>query len=266
LWLEIHAALVRNAAGETAGICAVLLDITERKEADAELQAQFGRFRTIVENTDAGYFRIGMDGCYQDMNPAWLRMYGFTSREEAIGLHWSAVQVSEDTAKAEDIVAAVLRGGSIQNGEFSRLRRDGTVGYHGFSASPVFDGGQVAGIEGFLVDLSEQKEAERERRHSEQRYRSLFDSMHEGIALHKLTRSGGVADNYSLLEANRRYEDVLGMKREQVVNRLATEVYGTPDPPYLHVSLKPTFRRWTSTLSSPSRRWATIVSPRSFST
>ena len=233
LWLEIHAALVRNAAGETAGICAVLLDITERKEADAELQAQFGRFRTIVENTDAGYFRIGMDGCYQDMNPAWLRMYGFTSREEAIGLHWSAVQVSEDTAKAEDIVAAVLRGGSIQNGEFSRLRRDGTVGYHGFSASPVFDGGQVAGIEGFLVDLSEQKEAERERRHSEQRYRSLFDSMHEGIALHKLTRSGGVADNYSLLEANRRYEDVLGMKREQVVNRLATEVYGTPDPPYL---------------------------------
>jgi PAS domain S-box-containing protein len=233
LWLEIHASLVRNAAGETAGIRAVLVEITGRKAADAKLQAQSERFRTIVENTDAGYFRIGTDGCYQDVNPAWLRMYGFTSREEAIGLHWSAVQVPEDAAKAEDIVAAVLRGGSIRNGEFSRLRRDGSIGYHGFSANPVLDGGRVVGIEGFLVDLSEQKEAERERRNSERRYRSLFDSMHEGVALHKLTRSGGVADNYILLEVNRRYEDVLGIKREQVVNRLATEVYGTGEPPYL---------------------------------
>jgi PAS domain S-box-containing protein len=214
-------------------VISATIDITERREAEARLQDQSRRFQRIIENADAGYFRIGVDGCYEDVNAAWLRMYGFASREEAIGLHFSAVQVPEDAAKAEEVAAAVLRGESIKGAEFSRLRRDGTVGYHGFSASPVLDGGRVIGIEGFLVDLSEQKEAARERRDTELRYRSLFDSMDEGVALHKLTRSGGVADNYILLDVNRRYENVLGIKREQVVKKVATIAYGTQDPPYL---------------------------------
>ena len=57
--------------------------------------------------------------------------------------------------------------------------------------------------------------------------------MQEGVALHKLIRSNGAPDNYILLDVNRRYEEILGMKREQVVNRLATDVYGTEAAPYL---------------------------------
>ena len=233
LWLAVHATLTRNAAGETTGIRAIQLDITGRKESEARLQAQDERFQTIVSHTDAGYFRIGLDGRYEDVNPAWLRMHGFASGEEAIGLHYSAVQVPEDVAKADEVVAAVLRGESIKSGEFRRLRRDGSVGYHSFSANPVLDGDRLIGSEGFLVDFSEQKRAEWEGRHSERRFRSLFDSMDEGVAVHRLIRSGGVADNYILLEVNRRYEAVVGMKRECVVNKVATEVYGTQDPPYL---------------------------------
>src|ERR1035441_1511999 len=153
-----------------------------RMDAEARFQAQHDRFRRIVQNTDAAYFRIGMDGCYEDVNPAWLRMYGFTRREDAIGLHFSAVQVPEDVAKAESIVEALVRGESVKSGEFSRLRRDGTIGYHSFSANPVLDGDRVIGLEGFLVDISDRKIAERERRHTEQRYRTLFDSMQIGRA------------------------------------------------------------------------------------
>src|ERR1035441_669467 len=66
-------------------------DITERKTADVKLQAQNDRFRRIIENTDAGYFRIGMDGCYEDVNAAWLRMHGFALKEKAIGLDRKSV-------------------------------------------------------------------------------------------------------------------------------------------------------------------------------
>src|SRR5271165_1762964 len=104
-------------------------------------------------------------------------MHGFTSRDEAIGLHFSAVQVPADIAKAEAAVEALLNGESARSGEFSRLRRDGTVGYHTFSANRVMDGDRVLGIEGFLVDISDRKIAERERYRTERQYRSLFDSM-----------------------------------------------------------------------------------------
>ena len=83
------------------------------------------------------------------------------------------------------------------------------------------------------IDITERKAAERDRRQSERQYRSLFNSMQEGVALHKLICSGGVPDNYIVLDVNRRYEELLGMKRELVVNRLATDVYGTEAAPYL---------------------------------
>ena len=208
-------------------------DITERTRAETRLQAHNERFQRIIENTDAGYFRIGMDGCYEDVNPAWLRMHGFTRKEDAIGLHYSAVQVPEDAAKAQTIVQALTQSECVSAGEFSRLRRDGTIGYHSFSANPVLDGDRTVGIEGFLVDITDLKTAEQEKQHAEERYRALFDSMHEGVALHNLVRSNGIPEDYLLLDVNRRYEEIVGVKHEYVVNKLATEVYGTRGAPYL---------------------------------
>ncbi len=233
IWVSVSGRKICGKDGRALYYEGFIEDITERKEAELRLRAQHERFQRIIENTDAGYFRIGMDGCYEDVNPAWLRMHGFTRREDAIGLHFSAVQVPEDVSRVEAVVEALQRGEAIRGGEFSRLRRDGKIGYHGFSANPVLDGDRVIGVEGFLVDITEQKAAERDRRHSEQQYRSLFNSMHEGVALHKLMWSNGVPDNYTLLDVNQRYEELVGMKREHVVNKLATEVYGTEAAPYL---------------------------------
>jgi PAS domain S-box-containing protein len=219
--------------GRVAGVSVFAKDIAAQKAAEEGLRAQQERFQRIIENTDAGYFRIGRDGRYQDMNPAWLRMHGFTRKEDAVGLHYSAAQAPEDAAKADAMVESVSRGESVSGDEFSHLRRDGTVGYHSFSANPVLEGDRVTGIEGFLVDISNCKQAEREKRHSERRHRSLFDSLNEGVAIHKLVYADGAPADYILLDINRRCEEILGVKREQVVNELATSVYRTENPPYL---------------------------------
>jgi len=52
---------------------------------------------------------------------------------------------------------------------------------------------------GATIDITEQKAAEQDRRQSERQYRSLFNSMQEGVALHRLICSGGVPDNYIVL-------------------------------------------------------------------
>ena len=207
--------------------------ITERKQAEEKVAEQSERFRRIIEETDAGYFRIGNDGCYEEVNRAWLRMHGFSDMSQIVGRPFTLVQVPNDLQKAEGIAGALLRGESVTGGEFSRLRRDGTVGYHTFSANPILAGEQVVGIEGFLIDATERKKAEEDRQQSDKRYRSLFDSMHEGVAVHRLVFSDGIPDNYILLDVNRRYEEIVGVRREDVTNRMATDVYGLSVPPYL---------------------------------
>jgi PAS domain S-box-containing protein len=218
--------------GKPYGIWATI-DITERKRAEARLQGERDRFQSILENADVGYFRLGMDGRYEEVNPAWLRMHDFAERKEAIGLHFSAVQIPQDLAQAEEVVQTLLRGAPAIRGSFSRQRRDGTVGHHNFSASAIFDGDRVTGIEGFLLDTSDRKTAEQEKQRAEQVYQSLFNSMQEGVAIHKLVRSNGKAENYVVTEVNRRFEEILGVRREDAVGKLGTDLYKSDRPPYL---------------------------------
>jgi signal transduction histidine kinase/CheY-like chemotaxis protein/ABC-type amino acid transport substrate-binding protein len=77
-------------------------------------------------------------------------------------------------------------------------------------------------------------QAEEARRTTEERYAALFNNMMEGVALHRIIYNpAGKPANYQILEVNSRCEEILGMKREAVVNHLATEAYGTSVPPYL---------------------------------
>lgn len=68
----------------------------------------------------------------------------------------------------------------------------------------------------------------------ERLFRSLFNNMFEGVALHRLVSDEqGRAINYEIFDVNHQYERILNLRREEVIHRLATEVYGTPEPPYL---------------------------------
>lgn len=68
----------------------------------------------------------------------------------------------------------------------------------------------------------------------ERLFRSLFNNMFEGAALHRLIYDdNGRAINYEIFDVNHQYERILNLRREEVIHRLATDVYGTPEPPYL---------------------------------
>ena len=168
-------------------------------------------------------------------------MHGFTSREDAIGLHFSAVQVPEDAAKTEETVRALMRGESIKSGEFSRLCRDETIGYHSFSAHPVLDGDhRVIGIEGFLIDISEHKRAEEIARRAndalakaEGHYRLIFNSISDPVFVTKIDENGVLGEFLDFNDSACRY---LGYSREELKQKRIYEITtreSLPDVPVL---------------------------------
>ncbi|MDD4858761.1 MAG: MASE3 domain-containing protein [Dehalococcoidales bacterium] len=71
---------------------------------------------------------------------------------------------------------------------------------------------------------------------SEQKFRHLFVNMTEGFALHDIiTDENGEAKDYRIMDINPAYEAITGLKREQVIGKKASELYGTGQPPYLDV-------------------------------
>ncbi|MBU0993440.1 MAG: PAS domain S-box protein [Proteobacteria bacterium] len=140
---------------------AVAHDITERKKAELVLKESENRFRSIIENTDAGYFFIDKEGIIRDVNHSWVRMYQYASADEIIGRHFTVIQKADDVEQAKVFVDSIMNGDTrFLSGEFSRKCNDGRVGYHSFSARPVIKMEEVIGIEGFIIDITERKKLE----------------------------------------------------------------------------------------------------------
>jgi PAS domain S-box-containing protein len=233
LWLETRLIPVRNPTGAIDAVMGISRDITTRKTALLRLAEQEARLRKIIETTTAGYFRLDPDGCFVEVNQAWLHMHAMTDPSEILGRHYTATMTPADLAQLSPSLLGLPSDFPL-TGDFARLCADGSTGYHSYSVHPILSGDTVTGIEGFLIDTTPQRLALEARRQSEQRYAALFNDMEEGVAIHRFVYDDhGQPVNYILLDVNPRYEQIVGLSAAQVANRLATDVYATPEPPYL---------------------------------
>ncbi|ADB61471.1 multi-sensor signal transduction histidine kinase [Haloterrigena turkmenica DSM 5511] len=77
-----HGMPVRDEAGEVRRAVVTLVDITERKEREAELRQTKDRFETVFEQSDDGIFVIDPEtDAYVDANSAACEMTGYTRDE-----------------------------------------------------------------------------------------------------------------------------------------------------------------------------------------
>lgn len=91
------------------------------------------------------------------------------------------------------------------------------------------------------AEIAERQQAESQReaaltalRTSEEKLSALFASMTEMVVLHELVLDEqGKAVDYRITDCNQAYTRITGVQRENAVGKLGTEVYGTPEPPYL---------------------------------
>ncbi len=71
-------------------------------------------------------------------------------------------------------------------------------------------------------------------RESENRYRSLFDHMLEGVALNRLIYDDkGRPVDYEILNVNPQFEAIINIQREHLIKKTATEAYSTSEPPFI---------------------------------
>jgi PAS domain S-box-containing protein len=160
-WVQLRVVVVENESGQPVSIEGILIDQTENYLSKQALQESEIRFRSIIENSDVGYFFIDIDGIIRDVNPAWIRLYRYDSADEVLGHNYSEIQVEDDLERAHEIVDGIVNGDpSSLSGEFSRKCKDGSIGYQTFSIRPVNRLEKVIGYEGFIIDTTARKLAE----------------------------------------------------------------------------------------------------------
>jgi PAS domain S-box-containing protein len=224
---------LRDSEEQVIGLFGIARDVTEHRQAEAQLREQERRLRSIFLAAPTGIGVI-VGRIFKDANDRLCEMTGY-SRGELLDHDSRMLYLNqEDYAEVGRVIADVtseLRTGVIE----SRWRRkDGSVIDVLLSATLLDRRDLSHGLTFTAMDLTARKKAEQALRQSEQRLHSLFSNMAEGVALHELVLDdAGRPVNYRIVDINPQYERILDLKRAQVVGKLGTEVYGTELPPYL---------------------------------
>lgn len=169
-----------------------------------------------------------------DWNPAAERMFGFR-KAEIIGQTVTAIHHPQESSGLQAVIRACAEQTGRWEGEMRFMRADGSLGYLNTTVVPVrAQNGAISAFLGVNREITRFKQTEQALTQSQQHFESLFDNMAEGVALHEiLLGESGEPVNYRLVNLNPRYEQILGVKRADVLGKLATEVYGTPEAPFL---------------------------------
>ncbi len=153
----------------------VVTDITERKQAEEQVRASEERYRSLFEHNVDGIFSVDLSGRFTDANPAALQISGYTL-DELKELTFIDLAAPEMLPKTAESFQTTLRG-VIQPLETVMIRKDGEridLLIHG---APMVIDGQITGIFGVVVDVTEQKRAAEALKKSERSFRQLADAM-----------------------------------------------------------------------------------------
>ncbi len=215
-WVQDRGCLIRNRNGEVVCREGVIIDITDRKQAEDEIRFTQDRFRNIFDNASDIIYIHDLTGNFLSINDAGERIFGY-SREEALRMNMSQVAVPEQVEIVSAKLAAKLQGSETETSyEVDCRRKDGQRITLEVNSSVVRKDGKPVAIQGIARDVTERKRNEAAIRESEERYRDLFENANDLIYTHDLK------GNFTSI--NRAGEKITGYSRKEALGRNVSEI------------------------------------------
>jgi PAS domain S-box-containing protein len=181
--VSISTAPLLDAEGETAGVVALVADITERKRAEEVLAAQAETLREQAEIIEQAYDAIILrdpSNAITLWNQGAVRMYGF-AKDEVLGVSPHELLKTETPIPLKEIYRLLRRDGYWE-GELKHTRKDGAqIVVESRWATVVNERDEVTSILEINRNITERKRAEERLRESEERYRVFVTQSSEAI-------------------------------------------------------------------------------------
>lgn len=197
---------------------AIARDITEHKRAAEAIRQSEEHFRLLVASVrDYAILMLDRDGHVVSWNAGAERIKGYQAGE-IIGQHFSRFYSAEDihSGKPEHELTVASTEGRLED-EGWRVRKDGTRFWANVIITAIRDqAGVLRGFSKVTRDVTERKRAEEQFRKSEEKYRTLFNSIDQGVCTIEVLFDGHDRPiDYRFLEVNPSFEKQTGIRQAQ---------------------------------------------------
>jgi PAS domain S-box-containing protein len=184
----------------------------ELEMQNEELRQSEGSFQRFIENTAIGLYRTTPQGQVLLANPALLSMLGYETFEEMAQHNLEGNYFHQGYERCH-FYTLLESQGEVKGFEAAWKKRDGSTIYVRENARVVRDpAGQVLFYEGSVEDITANRQARRALQESEERYRRIVETSHEGV---------WVRDQNSVTTyVNQRLADMFGYQPEEMIGML----------------------------------------------
>lgn len=211
--LDFIYAPILDEQDRVSGIFVEGSDVTARARAEAALAEREAQLRLITDSLPVLVSYVDAQGRYRFVNKAYEDWFGIF-RDRIVGQPIRSILGEDAYAGVAPLIDRVLAGETL-TAERQMAYPQGNRHIH-IDYVPALDRDQVIGFYALVRDMTETRAAEEALRRSEERYRSLFESLDAGFCIFEMEYDeAGRAKDYRFVEVNPAFELQTGLADAQ---------------------------------------------------
>lgn len=203
---------VKDKSGKVKFVIEMVEDVSEKTQMEIKLKDQLRFTEYLIDSIPGPVFYKDISGKYLMCNSAFSDLFG-CSKEEIIGKSTNDIYIEEVAGKFHKMDADLLKSGGVQISEYRTMlkgkkeERDLLL-----TKAPFYDlRGNISGIIGVIVDITERKNYERTLIEHHEYINNLIDTAN--IMIINLDVEG------KIVLFNKKAEEITGYKSREVIGK-----------------------------------------------
>lgn len=216
---------VKDTTGDVVHSISIQRDITDRKRAEEELIKTKARLGFLLSSVPAAIYSSKASGDYGAtfVSDNVKLITGYDPDEFINDPQFWVNHVHPEDRPSVYVEVPLLFEKEQHAYEYRFKHKDGSYRWMNDEMTLVRDAeGNPLEIVGYWSDITERKQAEKELKESELRYRELFDNMSSGVAVYEAKDDG---NDFVFKDFNKAGEKIDNIKKEDVIGKSVLEVF-----------------------------------------
>jgi PAS domain S-box-containing protein len=168
--------------GKAVEVYGTFQDITNRKRAEDALRESEANYRQLFDNAPTVIYQIDFrTGKFLKANDALCEYLGYSQQEITLLAPYD-IMTKESQKLLLERLNKMAQGDKVpEDPEYEIIDKNGKRRWVQLNSKNIYDSEGLAGADVVAHDITDRKQAEDELKQSEERYRSIFENVQEGI-------------------------------------------------------------------------------------